>query len=71
MRYQAGAYHMDTEDLAADLGLWDQQETACLACQEHAHEQLAFRTRQPGIWKAQGSELWYKVEEQPGENQGA
>lgn len=61
MQYQAEAFQMDSDDLVASLGSWRDQRAARHACEKHAQDELEFRSRQPGVWKAQGMTSWYKI----------
>ncbi len=61
VRYRAEVLFMDSDDIATTLGNFQSQIEARHYCQRHAQRVLTFGSRLPGLWKAQGSEHWYRI----------
>lgn len=61
MRYRAEACFTDTDDVAANLGSFDDKKTAQLACMGHADEPLTWQEPWPGMWQARSEAYWYRV----------
>jgi len=63
LRYRAEVYLMDSDDVAVVLGNFQSQLEARHHCQRHAVRLLDFKFRRPGLWKAQGTEYWYQIQQ--------
>lgn len=64
VRYQVEVLYMDSDEVASTLCSSQSQVEARHHCQRHAQRALEFRSRRPGIWKAQGVEYWYRITRQ-------
>jgi hypothetical protein len=61
MTFKSEAHSAKSENLAVDLGLWESQKAAQIACSVHADRFMPWVEIAPRLWEAQNGKVWYNV----------
>ena len=61
MHYKAEVYQLETEELVADLGYWESEQTAQTVCTAFQRMPLFWEHPWDGMWQARSNVYWYRV----------